>query len=399
MKLFAILLGCSLGCSFGCACAGSAAEIPVGTTLEVRLSTPVSTAASRVKDKVEAILIAPLELPERIAIPAGALLTGTVTAVGPPSDTINASLKLEFTQLGPFKISARVFDIDNSRETVDQTGTVEGISPKNTITGRMDQGLGKLNNSRLAGLAQLLETAKSLLLKNADPNIEYAAGTELTLRLLKPLTLKEIAATPYPQPVSDDGHLAEMVLNQPFQTYAAHPPRPSDVTNLIFIGTLDRIREAFEQAGWVGAESLSRLSKWETARAVLEQRGYKEAPVSIILLDAHPPDLVLQKANNTFSARHHLRIWQSPDTYRGQQVWLCGATHDIGIDYSDRDMTFIHKIDSNIDLERRKVSNDLLLTGKVHGLSLIARPTVPTDFRNATGDDVNTDGRIAVLQF
>jgi len=391
MKLFVLF--------FALAWSSSALEIPVGTTLEIRLSTPVSTVASRAQDKVEAILIAPVELSGRTAIPAGAVLTGTVTAVGVPTEIANASLNLEFTQLGPMKISARVIEVENARETVDEAGTVEGISPKNTITGRMDQGLSKLNNSRLAGLAQILETAKSLMLKNADPNIEYPAGTELTLRLLKPIAVKQPAVPPSMSAVADDGNLRDMVLSQAFQTYAARPLRPSDITNLIFIGDLDRIREAFNEAGWVGSESLSGLSKWETARAVLEQRGYKEAPVSLILLDERPPDLVLQKANNTFSARHHLRIWHSPDTYRGQQVWLCGATHDIGIDYSDRDMTFIHKIDSNIDLERRKVTNDLLLTGKVHGVSLIARPTVPTNFRNATGDDVNTDGRITVLQF
>lgn len=391
MKLFVLF--------FVLAWSSSALEIPVGTTLEIRLSTPVSTVASRAQDKVEAILIAPVQLSGRTAIPAGAVLTGTVTAVGVPTEIANASLNLEFTQLGPMKISARVIEVENARETVDEAGTVEGISPKNTITGRMDQGLSKLNNSRLAGLAQILETAKSLMLKNADPNIEYPAGTELTLRLLKPIAVKQPAVPPSMSAVADDGNLQDMVLSQAFQTYAARPLRPSDITNLIFIGDLDRIREAFNEAGWVGSESLSGLSKWETARSVLEQRGYKEAPVSLILLDERPPALVLQKANNTFSARHHLRIWHSPDTYRGQQVWLCGATHDIGIDYSDRDMTFIHKIDSNIDLERRKVTNDLLLTGKVHGVSLIARPTVPTNFRNATGDDVNTDGRITVLQF
>ena len=391
MKLFVLF--------FALAWSSSALEIPVGTTLEIRLSTPVSTVASRAQDKVEAILIAPVQLSGRTAIPAGAVLTGTVTAVGVPTEIANASLNLEFTQLGPMKISARVIEVENARETVDEAGTVEGISPKNTITGRMDQGLSKLNNSRLAGLAQILETAKSLMLKNADPNIEYPAGTELTLRLLKPIAVKQPAVPPSMSAVADDGNLQDMVLSQAFQTYAARPLRPSDITNLIFIGDLDRIREAFNEAGWVGSESLSGLSKWETARSVLEQRGYKEAPVSLILLDERPPALVLQKANNTFSARHHLRIWHSPDTYRGQQVWLCGATHDIGIDYSDRDMTFIHKIDSNIDLERRKVTNDLLLTGKVHGVSLIARPTVPTNFRNATGDDVNTDGRITVLQF
>lgn len=391
MKFFAFL--------FMCACMSAAVEISAGTLLEIRLSNPVSTVASRVGDQVGAILIAPVELDNHTVIPAGALLAGVVAAVAAPTETTGASLKLDFTQLGTLRISARVFDIDNSRETVDEHGVIQGISPKNTITGRMDQGLGKLTNGRLAGLAQILETAKSLLLKNADPNIEYAAGTEMALRLLKPITLKQGAPPSAPPPSSDNGHLTDLVLNQAFQTYAAHPPRPSDITNLMFIGELDQIREAFQEAGWVGAESLSGLSKWETARAVLEQRGYKEAPVSIILLDERPPDLVLQKTNNTFSARHHLRIWRSPDTYRGRPVWLCGATHDIGIDYSDRDMTFIHKIDSNIDLERRKVTNDLLLTGKVHGVSLIARPMVPTNFRNGTGDDVNTDGRIAVLQF
>jgi len=347
-----------------------AAEIPAGTNLSIRLTTAASTVASRVGDRTEAILIAPIRLGDQIAFPAGATLIGTVALVTPPSDVQNAALKLEFTQLGPAKIAARVNGIDNARELVDATGTVQGISPKNTITGRLDQGLGKLETSRLAGLAQVLEAAKVLLVKNADPNIDYEAGTEISLRLLKPLTVKDGPQT-LVHFVPDDGRLADLVLHQTAQTYASHPYRPSDVTNLLFIGELDRIREAFREAGWVGADHLSGLSKWETARAVIEQRGYKEAPVSVILLDEHPPDL----------------------------VWLCGATHDIGIDYSDQEKTFIHKIDSNIDLERQKVIDDLTLTGKVLGTTMIPRPTVPTNFRNATGDDVATDGRMAVLQF
>jgi len=378
--------------------AANAVEIPAGTNLNVRLTTAASTIASRVGDKAEAILVAPIRLGDRTAFPAGAILVGTVALVTPPSDAQNAALKLEFTQLGSVKITARVNGIDNAREVVDSTGTVQGISPKNTITGRLDQGLGKLETSRLSGLAQVLEAAKALLVKNADPNIEYEAGTELSLRLLKPLTVKDAPQT-IVHFVPDDGHLRDLVLHQTAQTFASHPYRPSDVTNILFIGDLNRIREAFREAGWVGADHLSGLSKWETARAVIEQRGYKEAPVSVILLDEHPPDLVLQKANNTFSARHHLRIWQSPDTYQGRQVWLCSATHDIGIDYSDQEKTFIHKIDSNIDLERQKVIDDLTLTGNVLGTTMIPRPTVPTNFRNATGDDVATDGRMAVLQF
>jgi hypothetical protein len=41
------------------------------------------------------------------------------------------------------------------------------------------------------------------------------------------------------------------------------------------------------------------------------------------------------------------------------------ATHDTGIDFSAKDRTLIHKIDPQIDMERSKVVNDPLLTGKV----------------------------------
>ena len=68
---------------------------------------------------------------------------------------------------------------------------------------------------------------------------------------------------------------------------------------------------------------------------------------------------MFEKANDTFAARHHLRIWRRPGQFGGQSVWVCSATHDINIKFSDQQRTFIHKIDSNIDLERAKVVSDL----------------------------------------
>jgi hypothetical protein len=107
--------------------------------------------------------------------------------------------------------------------------------------------------------------------------------------------------------------------------------------------------------------------------------------------------MIFEKLNNTFSKRHHLRIWLRPDRYLGRPVWVCAAAHDTGIDFSAQDRTFIHKIDSQIDLERSKVVNDLLLTGKVQSLLMVDRPNVPRHAQNATGDNLNTDARMAVL--
>ena len=41
--------------------------------------------------------------------------------------------------------------------------------------------------------------------------------------------------------------------------------------------------------------------------------------------------------------------------------------------------------------------NDLLFTGRVRSVALVDRPAVPQHGQNATGDSLETDGRMAVL--
>jgi len=188
------------------------------------------------------------------------------------------------------------------------------------------------------------------------------------------------------------------VNREPFRSRALKPPQPSDITNIMLIGSQQAVEAAFAGAGWRTAATLDKYSGLETFRAIAEGRGYAEAPVSILLLDDKKPDLVFQKQNNTFAKRHHLRIWQRPDTFDGQSVWVVAATHDIDIEFSPESRTFIHKIDPQIDRERAKVVSDLLATKMVQGLALVGRPEVPTESQNATGDKLETDGAMAVLK-
>jgi hypothetical protein len=190
-----------------------------------------------------------------------------------------------------------------------------------------------------------------------------------------------------------------LISSEPFQTVAQRPLKPSDITNLLLVGDEAAVRRAFAEAGWSIAAALNPVSRFETVRALAENRGYSEAPVSVLLLDGKPPDLVLEKTTNTFARRHHLRVWRRPGSFRGKPVWAVAATHDIGIDFSAVERTFIHRIDSQIDGERDKVVNDLMFTGHVDAFDLVERPAVPRRGRNATGDDLETDGRIAILLF
>jgi hypothetical protein len=334
-------------------------------------------------------------------------ITGEVKQARGATDAGRAQLELAFTRIGAASyqtsMSTQVTEVENARETVDEKGVIIGIDASTSYGGRLNEGISKLeNNERFAGLAGILQAAKQgLKIENVNPNIDYDPGAELMLKLTAPLDWQGPTAGPESnlEPFPNETALADLVNREPFRTVAQSPPRPSDLTNLMFIGNEDQLRAAFEKAGWAIAARLSAQSKLETARALIEDRGYREGPMSILTLGGDPPVMAYQKGNNTFSSRHHLRVFRRPETFDGKPVWVCSSTHDIGIVFSDRDHTFIHKIDSNIDKERAKVVNDLLGSGLVRSLALVDRPNIPHDATNATGDALQTDGRMAVLLF
>ncbi len=387
-----------------CAVPAQALELPAGTILQVRLRTKVSTQSSKAKDAIEAVTIAPVMAGGEFAIPPGAVVRGVVeAAVQPSKDEDRASLTLKFTELEfgnqKLPLSALVAGVDNARETVNAQGRIEGILASETITARLDSGIRKVAE-RYSGFAGILETAKSALLKPADTAITYDSGVEMDLRLASALTLAAPGgAGPAEklQPFADQAEVAELARRQPFQTMAQSPSKPSDLTNVMLIGAEEDVQRAFAAAGWSSAANLGLQSKLETFRAIAEQRGYKEAPVSVLLLEGRPPDLVFEKLNNTFAQRHHLRVWRLPVTYLDRPVWAVAATHDIAIDFSVENRTFIHKIDSAIDRERAKVVFDLTFSGLVESIALVDRPQVPQRSQNATGDALETDGAIAVI--
>src|ERR1022692_2810997 len=381
-----------------------AMEVPSGTHMEIRLTSAVNTATAKVDQPVDAVVIVPVVAANQIVVAAGVKVKGHIeevkVAVNPDDQAV---LGLVFDQIGDARgkkavLAARLVGVDNARESVDKDGRILGIIASQTGSGRLDQGINKVTE-KYSGLGELLGTIKQAVLKPTDANIDYEPGVEMTIELTKPLTWTGDARGPNVRAVEPQNELASLVNEQPFRTRAAKPPKESDVTNVMFLGSRQELESAFQAAGWSTAEQLNAKSKFETFRAMTEQRGYKEAPVSVLFLDGRPPGLVFQKQNDTFNSRHHLRIWHRPEQFHGKDVWVGSATHDTGIDFSEENRTFVHTVDGQIDRERAKVVNDLLFTGLVNGLSLVDRPAVPASLINATGDKIETDGRMVVVGF
>lgn len=390
---------------------GSASDqVPSGTIVDVRLTTEVSSDGPS-GQKIAGVVLVPVFVGNTLVIPSGTEVTGTTSNATPYKEASDsggetpATLRLKFDHIqdthGQSKqLSCVLAGVENAREQVDaSSGLITGIKTSGTYAGQIDRGLDKLGG-KYSGLAQLLTGVKGAILKKVDPSIDYKPGVDVQLKLTKNLDWVPNPGTiPTPGTISSAAELESLVNSLPFRTIALKPPDPSDMTNLMFLGTAGQVSAAFKSAGWIAADALSQNSKMETARAIIEDRGYSEAPMSILTLEGRPPDLALQKQNNTFAMRHHIRIWQQPQQFDGKTVWVAAATHDISITYSQTSKSFTHGIDPQIDVERSKVVNDLVFTGTVHGVALVDRNNIPKDASNATGDKLITDGKMAVLQF
>src|SRR5580704_5598890 len=134
------------------ACSVSGAELPGGTKIEIRLKTKVSSNASKPHDPLEAIVIEPVLIGSQCIIPLGATVRGEVARSEPSAAADQrALLQLDFTQLvgkheKPIPLAAKVTDVENGRESVDESGVIQGIVASESLSNRMDQGLDKLSN-------------------------------------------------------------------------------------------------------------------------------------------------------------------------------------------------------------------------------------------------------------
>jgi hypothetical protein len=227
--------------------------------------------------------------------------------------------------------------------------------------------------------------------------IMYPAGTDLQVQVVRPSVLKQNAQwAGWPQ-MTPDPKLRQLVTTMPQRT-TTPKKTPSDLTNLVFLGTKEELITAFGEAGWIEADNLNVRSALKAAQATMRSTGYSDAPVSLLLLEGRPPDLVLQKSLNTFAKRHHIRIWKLTELYNGREVWVGAATHDIATLSSKGKTKWTHRIDPHIDRERDWVLTDLLFAGTATAYVDLDRPAAPKQAENATGDAILTDGKVSVVQ-
>ncbi len=398
-RSLSVVLSAALTLSPSAALAG---ELEPGSTLSVRLTSRISSHDSRAGDPVEAVLIAPARDAEGPVLPAGTVVKGHVIEVRHGLGR-RASVRLRFDELvaldgARFDIDARVSDVDNAREEVTSDGTIVGLPPFSSKPSAAHIAL-LIAALPHPVLLALVEAGRFAGRRAQHGVIDYAPGVEMHLALERSAKLPDApAVVPVSfRAVSLEQDLAGVVGGLPLRTVAPKHERESDLTNLLLVGSQQEIEAAFAAAGWTRAKAMHAGTVAKGLLALASRHAYRPAPVSAQELSGRAPDLVFEKQCNTLTKRHHVRLWSGFVGPGGAPAWVGAASHDVGILYSRPERTLTHRVDPHIDLERSKVVDDLLFTGRVETAALVERPQAPRSFTTAAGTSVESDGRMAVL--
>ena len=405
-----------------CAAASIGRSQPVhAPLLQVRLQDHLTSYATSVGTGFHAVVTVPLEIGGRVAIPRGSVVYGSVvkaTAVGFGFIHERAALVLDFREcVTPdgrgFPFQARLHAIDNAREHITPRGTVQGIlaanSPANLRYGLFREPSSAFFYHSLIGAtgptgqlwteygmgpfaAAGFLAVNMMMFRFPEPEIHFAPGTDMELAVS---ALPEgVAFYPPPFVAEVPEPLAAELQTKAYELTKRTGKHVPDIVNVAFLGSREQLMQAFAAAGWLPAEPTVRHSISHYWGAIPAMNGYAAAPVSTVLYDGAEPGIVFERSLNTISKRHHIRIW-SAGVFSGREIWLAAASHDTGISFAPRQVSFTHKIDPSIDVERSKIVNDLDFAGCLDPIAYLDRPTAARSLAN--GDGVSTDGRLAVL--
>lgn len=163
-------------------------EIPVGTEFDVRLETALSSGTAQVEDRFDATTLVDLRQGDRIVVPAGSVMRGTVSSVT-KAGRIERKGKLSVA-FDRITVQERSYPI---RATVEQALESEGIRGEAGKIG-VGAGVGAVLGAILGGgkgaLAGVLIGGGGVTAATDGKDVELAPGTVLRVRLDTPLDVE-----------------------------------------------------------------------------------------------------------------------------------------------------------------------------------------------------------------
>jgi LssY C-terminus len=233
-----------------------------------------------------------------------------------------------------------------------------------------------------------------------EPEIYLPRGSDLKIELTEAMGLPTDAVGPMDVAVPDpiDKALMEFAMSTLPERTTTRNGELADIVNVALVGSQGEMDAAFHAAGWKHGDPTSTRSVLRQTHAFFSFNNYASAPISTQLADGKPVDATWEKSLNSYEKREHLRVWGRNGVIEGRMLWLGAMTRETGASLSLRRRKFIHHIDADMDEGRSMVVRDLNLAGCVAAVYYLRRPKMAQSMMNSTGDPMQTDGSVAVVE-
>jgi hypothetical protein len=362
-----------------------------GTPVKLRTDRTISSADARVGDLVDFKVTHDVSVGGTMVVPKGSVAWGTI---------IEAHRKRRLGRGG--KLNIRIDSvqlINGEKAALRSMKQVRGSGHTTAMTAGM----------AVTALAFYPAAPALLFMKGQDSTI--LKGTEVTAYIDGNFAL-EAARLPQPAspthgaiaPMSDSS--AQITPNQePLSEIIELLPRrvldsqgnEGDMVNLVFLASQEKLKQAFEQAGWVETIRSKRKAIWHAAR---KPKNNVLMPMSNLFLFGRSQDYgyALGDPISRATRRHHLRIWKTDYEVGGYPVWVGAATHDIGLERDQRQWAITHKIDPDVDGERDFIGGSLVGTHLLTSIQYVSPSSdAILEASTATGGSYHSDGRMLLF--
>ncbi|MBZ5526560.1 MAG: LssY C-terminal domain-containing protein [Acidobacteriia bacterium] len=377
--------------------------LPDGTVIALRASESISSADAKLGDPVDFVVVQDVMLNGLPVIPRGTIAQGTISEV---------KHKRRMARGGKLGIHLQFIGLPNGDKIpVRATTRVRGGGQSKMMATGM--AVTALAFYPAAPALMMMRGKDSVLLKgvaltayvNGDvpvnlSNSKASTGPDSSRAPRELAALLPVRATVPAKSSAPAGHsraTLQDILEFVPRRIMDSSGRDGDMVNLIFVGTLEQVEQAFQNARWDTTIRSKSKAVWH---AMKHPKDQVDMPMSRLYLFGRPQDLSLamEDPESTMTHRHHIRIWKTDYDLNGVPVWVGAATHDIGVQKDKRSLTAItHKIDPNVDAEREFVGQTLNKLQSGPKISYVL-PTDPVrEATTATGGDYHSDGRMLLL--
>lgn len=174
--------------------------------------------------------------------------------------------------------------------------------------------------------------------------------------------------------------------------------RKTEPMSFVIAGKESDLKDIFNKEGWSEAEQITLKNSYRTIWDSVTKQDYPSAPVSPQFWERMPHNFAFSKTvGDSVRQRHHMRFWKTPYTYQGKNVFIATASYDENIAIGLYVHIPTHKINPNVDEERRFVFNSMLKSGEFISSNLL-EGYGKYEGRNAFGHKFTTDGQIYFIE-